>query len=105
MKGPVSIAVASERSAPTQTRLVVIGDSDFIANAQLDNAGNRDLLQGAVYWLMNQEQLIGISPKPIQALKLNLTGGQLKSLLFLSLLAMPLLCVVAGAGTWWLRRT
>ena len=105
VKGPVSIAVASERSTPTQTRLVVIGDSDFIANGQLGNAGNLDLVHGAVYWLMNQEQLIGVSPKPIQALKLNLTGGQLKGLLFLSLLAMPLLCGVAGAGTWWLRRT
>jgi len=116
LKGPVSIAVASERkppapsageapgSPPSRTRLVVIGDSDFIVNAQLGNVGNRDFLLGAVYWLIEQEQRIGIGPKPIQSIKLNLTGSQLRGILWFSLLAMPLVCGVSGVGMWWLRR-
>ena len=112
LKGPVSIAVAAERtiSAPdgkssAKARLVVIGDSDFAINAQLPNAGNRDFLLGAVYWLTEQEQLIGIGPKPLNTVKLNLTGQQLTGVGWFSFLALPLACGLLGALMWWTRRT
>ena len=105
LKGPVSIAVAVERKTPSLTRLVVIGDSDFIANAQLSNVGNRDLFLGAVSWLAQQEHLIGIGPRSIESIKLHLTRNQLTGMLWLSLLAMPLSCGVLGALMWWMRRT
>ena len=109
LKGPVSIAVATERRpAPPAggagTRLVVIGDSDFIINAQLANVGNRDFLLGAFYWLIEQEQLIGIGPKPLEAMKLDLTSAELRGLSWFSFLAMPLACGLVGAGVWWVRR-
>lgn len=115
LKGPVSIAVAAERlpatlpeqagSPPLRTRLVVIGDSDFVINAQLGNAGNKDFLLGAVHWLIEQEQLIGISPKTLESIKLTLTGGQLTGIFWLSFLVLPLACILLGIGMWWLRRT
>jgi len=104
-KGPVSIAVAVERVTSATTRLVVIGDSEFVANTQIANApGNLDFLLGAFYWLVGQEQLIGIGPKPLESIKLNLTEQQLGGLRWFYLLAMPLLCVLLGAGMWWVRR-
>ena len=108
LKGPVPIAVAAERDAAAQegarTRLVVIGDSEFLIDGQLSNLGNRDFLLGGVFWLLEQEQRIGIGPKTLEALKLNLTGKQLSNILWLSLLGMPLLCGALGVGMWWLRR-
>lgn len=108
LKGPVSIAAAAERESAAEgsarTRLVVIGDSEFLIDAQLSNVGNRDLLLGAVFWLIEQEHRIGIGPKTIEALKLNLTGKQLSNFLWLSLLAMPLACGLLGIGMWWQRR-
>ncbi len=104
LKGPVSIAVAIERTQPSRTRLVVFGDSDFAANAQLGNVGNRDIALGAVYWLTEQERLIGIGPKTLQSIKLNLTRRQLTRVLWFSLFALPLLCGVLGTGLWWVRR-
>ena len=104
LKGPVSIAVAAERVLPTHSRLVAFGDSDFIINGQLSNVGNRDLLLGAFYWLIEQEQLIGIGPKTLEAAKLSLTGAELRTVLWFGLLAMPLACGLAGAGVWWGRR-
>ncbi|MBI4003681.1 MAG: GldG family protein [Candidatus Omnitrophica bacterium] len=108
LKGPVSIAAAAERGSAADggapTRLVVIGDSEFLIDAQLSNVGNRDFLLGAVFWLIEQEQRIGIGPKTIEALKLNLTGTQLSNFLWLSLLAMPLACGGLGIGMWWRRR-
>ncbi len=120
LKGPVSIAVASERRpaapqisslgatpaqpTPPHTRLVVIGDSDFVINAQLGNVGNRDFILAAVDWLIDQEQLIGIGPKALESVKLNLTSGQLTSVFWFSFLVMPLACTLLGLGMWLFRR-
>jgi ABC-type uncharacterized transport system involved in gliding motility auxiliary subunit len=127
LKGPVSIAVAAERlpmpasgdpaelggrghaeaeggGTTSTARLVVVGDSDFVINAQLANAGNRDLLFGAVHWLAGQEQLIGIGPKTIESIKLNLTAEQLRRVFWFSVLGMPLMVAATGAGVWYLRR-
>ncbi|MBI2104830.1 MAG: GldG family protein [Candidatus Omnitrophica bacterium] len=101
VKGPVPIAVAAERQAG---RLVVIGDSDFAMNAQLGNAGNRDLVRGALYWLIEQEQLIGIGPKPIESIRLNLTAPQLNRVFWFSFLAMPGVVGLVGVGMWLARR-
>jgi len=114
LTGPVSIAVAAERApaagaaggeAPPPSRLVVVGDSDFVANSQLSNVGNRDLVLGVTYWLIEQEQLIGIGPKPIESIHLNLTGPQLSGIFWFSFLAMPGVVGALGAGMWWVRRT
>lgn len=107
-RGPVSIAAAAEAPAATPdgapARLVVIGDSDFFIDGQLSNVGNRDFLLGAIYWLIEQEERIGIGPKTLEAFKLNLTAKQLANILWFSLLAMPLGCGLLGVGMWWLRR-
>ena len=105
LKGPVSIAVAIERATPAKTRLVVVGDSDFVMDGQIANAGNRDLALGITYWLTEQESLIGISPKPIESIKLSLTAGQLSGVFWFSFLAMPLLLGAIGGAVWWNRRT
>lgn len=108
VKGPVSVAVAAERSsavpAASRARIVAIGDSDFMMNAQLDNVGNKDFLMGAVFWLINQEPLIGIGPKVPESLKLRLTEPLLIRLSWTSVLAMPLLCSLLGTGVWLVRR-
>ena len=112
LKGPVSIAVAAERKIPAKgetpeasARIVVAGDSEFVVNAQLGNLANRDFLLGAVYWLIEEEHLIGIGPKPLNSIKLNLTSRQMTGLFWFSFLAMPLLCGLLGAAMWWWRRT
>ncbi len=112
LKGPVPIAVAVERrktatepgrdGAPA--RLVVIGDSDFATNAQLGSVGNRDFAISAIYWLMEQERLIGIGPKTVESLRLHLTGAQLRSAFWVCVAGLPLLLGTLGLGVWWLRR-
>ncbi len=113
--GPLAVAAAAERAtAPAATdpaglgqpgRVVAIGDSDFVVNAQLANIGNRDFLQGAVQWLAAQEQLIGIGPKTLESLKLSLTAGQLSRSRLLLLLGFPGLLLATGCAVWWRRRS
>lgn len=104
VKGPVPIAVAVQRKDSPQTRLVVIGDSDFLVNGQLTNAGNLDLVMGCFHWLAEQESLIGIGPKPLESIKLNLTSAQMGGLRWFSLGVLPLLFAALGVCMWWLRR-
>lgn len=114
LKGPVSIAVAVERQGqpPTEgspeargaTRMVVIGDSDFLSNAQVSNVGNLDLALGTLHWLVEQEQLIGIGPKPLESVKLNLTASQLSGIFWFSFAIFPCCSMLLGAGMWWVRR-
>ncbi len=105
LKGPVSIAVAAQRSQPVETRLVVLGDSEFAMDAQLTQIGNRDLFSGAIYWLIEEERLIGISPKPLESIKLSLPADTMRNLFWVSFLAMPLSIGMLGAVVWWLRRS
>ncbi len=103
-KGPISLAVAVERTTQPLVRLVVIGDSDFVTNAQLGNVGNRDFALAAMHWLTSQEQLIGIGPKPLESIKLNLTASQMGYLFWFSIAAFPAFAFAGGAIMWWLRR-
>lgn len=114
-KGPVSIAAAVESQAGDRTpttvgvarptaRLVVIGDSDFVSNGQLSNAGNGDLALACLHWLAAQEQLIGISPKPFESTRLNLMAGQMSVIFWFSIALLPCTALALGAAMWWQRR-
>ena len=46
-----------------ETRIVVFGDSDFVANGYLGIPGNKDLFLNTVNWLAQQENLISIRPR------------------------------------------
>lgn len=91
-------------SAPTpETRLAVIGDSDFAANATLGIQGNRDLFLNAVSWLAQQEDLISIRPKDPEDRRLTMTAGQQRFVTWFTLLVIP--AAVFGAGIYgWVRR-
>ena len=98
------MAVAAERKGSPPTRLVVIGDSDFASNAKLTDVGNLDFVSGALHWLVAQEQLIGIGPKPLESIKLNLTASQMRGIFWFSLAVLPGLASLLGVGMWLVRR-
>ena len=109
-QGPVSLAVAAE---PEKTegaqpaagwRLVVVGDSDFITNGQIANAGNLNLALNAVNWLVKQEAALGIAPRAPEQVQLFLSAAQMRAVLLISLVGLPLAAVVMGVAVWWRRR-
>jgi ABC-type uncharacterized transport system involved in gliding motility auxiliary subunit len=46
--------------APGPSRMVVIGNSEFLNNATINQLGNRDLLLNSLGWLAREEGLIQI---------------------------------------------
>ena len=91
-------------TAKPETRVVVLGDSDFAANGGLGIQGNRDLFMNMVGWLSQQENLIAIRPKDPGDRRLILTAGQQANLAWLSLLIIPGFIFGTGVYTWWRRR-
>jgi hypothetical protein len=117
-KGPIPIgAVVSAAATPTdapkpgeetaskpETRVAVIGDSDFVANSGLGIQGNKDLYMNTIGWLSQQENLISIRPKEPDDRRLTLTATQQANIQWLSLLVIPGLIFGSGVYTWWRRR-
>ncbi len=102
--GPVPLAVTGEHFA-SDTRVVVIGDSDFASNARFNAFGNGDMFVNAVDWAAGQEQLINLTPRqktqrillPPQTITINLIY---LGLVFL----LPGAVMIAGIIVWYRRR-
>jgi ABC-type uncharacterized transport system involved in gliding motility auxiliary subunit len=117
-KGPIAIASAVTASAAStappkpgdadapkpETRVAVIGDSDFVANGGLGIQGNKDLFMNTIGWLSQQENLISIRPKEADDRRITLTATQQSNITWLSLLIIPGFVFGTGIYTWWRRR-
>jgi ABC-type uncharacterized transport system involved in gliding motility auxiliary subunit len=123
-QGPISIAAAvsatateapsaqtsrdkngkkDETSRP-ETRVVVVGDSDFASNGTGGLPGNRNLFMNIVNWLGQQENLIAIRPREPEDRRLVLTADQQRRIAWLALVVIPGLIIGSGVYTWWRRR-
>ena len=92
--------VVSERGT---TRIVVVGDSNFLSNQMIESAGNREFAHAAVNWLLDRPQLYeGVGPRALDQYRIMLTKSQMLNLC-ISLATMPGAILVLG-GLVWLRR-
>ncbi len=108
--GPVSVAVAVEKGSAggidvqiRPTRLVVFGDADFVSNGAL-TGGDLDFFMNALNWLLERKELLAISAKPIEKVRLLLTRHDLAMLFWLTVVIMPAAVGLAGLLIWWRRR-
>ena len=114
VQAPVTIAMAvargKETSAPAAAdpaagaRLVVFGDSDFAANAELPNVSNANLFLNTAHWLIGSGELVGIAPKMPEQNALTVSASTLRRIGLLSLLGIPALALAAGLAVWAKRR-
>jgi ABC-type uncharacterized transport system involved in gliding motility auxiliary subunit len=120
-KGPITIGAAAS-AAPTspeppaessppdpeapkpETRVAVVGDSDFAANAFVGIQGNQDMFMNVLGWLSQQENLIAIRPKNPEDRRITVTETQQRNIIWLSLLVIPACIFGAGVYSWARRR-
>jgi ABC-type uncharacterized transport system involved in gliding motility auxiliary subunit len=86
------------------TRIVLIGDTDFAANAHFRNGGNGDLFLNAVNWLAEEEHLISIRPKHYSFRRLLVGKDTERFIRYSSVGLLPALVLILGAVIWWRRR-
>ena len=87
-----------------ETRVAVIGDSDFAANFGLGIQGNRDLFLNTINWLAQQENLIAIRPREPDDRRVTLTAVQQRNALWIALFIIPGGVGALGVYSWWGRR-
>ena len=123
--GPVSIAVAASAPATDapappapapaantpatdapkpETRVVIVGDSDFATNRALGIQGNRDIFLNMANWLAQQENLIAIRPKNPEERPLTMTADQQRMVFYFTLFIVPALLFANGIRVWWKKR-
>lgn len=114
-QGPLTIGVALTRTfeaaaakpsqAKAQTKMVVIGDSDFatVANPQVLNS---DLFLNSVTWLGSgaDDPSLSIRPKETKDRRIELSPTNWRILIMLGLGFLPLAAFGSGAYLWWKRR-
>jgi ABC-type uncharacterized transport system involved in gliding motility auxiliary subunit len=122
LKGPLTLGVALKRKLPvpsqanpsptppanptaTESRMVVIGDSDFATDGSFAQQLNGDVFLNSVNWASQQDrQPLSIRPKEPKNRRINLTSAQANVLALSSLLVLPLIGFAVAAILWWLRR-
>lgn len=106
-KGPLVLGAAGTYTTGKEDgngRFVVVGCSSWIANFFVRFNGNRDLFLNMMNWLSSDEDLISIRPKEQTDRRLTMNARQMSMVFYESVLAIPLIIVVAGVGVWWRRR-
>ena len=102
------IALAAEgrlsESAATTFRMIVAGDADFASNSFFPYLANSDAVLAELAWLTREERAPAMKP-PVEVLPtVSLTGEQMRSIFFITVLLMPGLIALAGSAMWWWRR-
>jgi ABC-type uncharacterized transport system involved in gliding motility auxiliary subunit len=103
--GDAAKAKQGDEPKKPESRVVVIGDSDFAATFALGIQGNRDLFMNTINWLAQQENLIAIRPREAGDRRITLTARQQTGIFWLSLLVVPAAVLGVGIYTWTRRRT
>ncbi|MBN1270000.1 MAG: GldG family protein [Kiritimatiellae bacterium] len=110
LPGPVGVAVAVEKGAVPginvqiqPTRIVAVGDSDFVSNGAL-TGGDLDFFMSALNWLLERETLMAIAPKPIEESRLVMSARDLALLFWAVVVGLPAGVAVIGLLVWWRRR-
>jgi hypothetical protein len=98
-------AVADASVDVAASKMVVVGNKEFVLNQQL-NAPNLDFLILTLNWMLpERSKLTGVAPKTVKTLALNLTEAQIGGIAFYTMVLIP--CAVAALGIFvaWRRRT
>jgi len=98
-------ANAEENEAtPPESRLVVVGDSDFAANNAVGIQGNRDIFLNMANWLAQQEDLIAIRPRDPESRPITMTADQGRMVFWFTMLLVPALLFANAVRVHWRRR-
>jgi len=97
---------ANKSDKPKQeTRMVVLGNTDFATNGLFSQQINGDVLLNSISWLSQQDdRLLSISPKEPKNRRINMTFLQASLLAWLSIIIVPFLGLLIAGFLWWRRR-
>jgi len=107
--GPLPMAQALQRNlmiedSPLSQRVVVVADSDFLANSYIGAGANLLLGQNIFNWLSQDEQLISFEIKSAPDLQLKLSDTQVTLIGLTFLVFLPAGLLITGLLIWRKRK-
>ncbi len=113
LKGPVGVAVAVTAHTGVQvadsdrlrdTRIVAVGDQDFVSNDKIRIVGHWNFLLNSLAWLTETEELVGVRPARQEDPPLRLTPAQDRAIAWITILGAFQTIAVIGVVIYVLRR-
>ncbi|MBW4648806.1 MAG: Gldg family protein [Kastovskya adunca ATA6-11-RM4] len=102
---PSPDATSQTEQKSSESRLVVIGNSNFATNNLFEQQLNGDVFLNSVSWLgQRDEQALSLRPREQTNRRINLSPVQGSALAWISLLLVPLLGFTTAGVIWWRRR-
>jgi len=106
-RGPVPIAFViwetKEEEEPSDTRIIVFTDADFLTNAYIGSYSNAQMGLNAINWLSELDYKVFVDQKEFKVDRLDLTSKQ-KKLIIIILILMPVVIGIFGVGVWMQRK-
>lgn len=99
-RGPFVLATALERSA----RVVVTGSAQLATDDFWNLLGNSSFVLSSINWVVGQETLVSIPPKPPVTNTLSMPDSMRRFAALFSLFALPATMLLLGGIVWWQRR-
>ena len=104
-RGPLIVSMlATKGDRDSNSKLLVIGDSDFVNNEFIYQLFNRDFFMNCMAYLSKQASLISVRPRHLFASRLDYDPVTMTRIFTVSVLIFPQLFLMAGIGIWWFRR-
>lgn len=107
LNGPLNLAVVSEKTYPTESRVMVIGSAMALElpEQMTGSKANNEFVSGSVAWLTNNQTNLKIAPKVITEGKItNLTNVTVKIMYYGLVIVLPLAILAVGIVIWLRRR-
>lgn len=114
IQGPLVLGIASAKPRPTEagdgssstkeSRVVVIGDSDFAADGAFGQQRNGDVFANSVGWLVGDEDILSIAPKNSKQRMIHLTEAQAQVVRWVTIILLPAAALFIGMTVWTKRR-
>lgn len=101
LAGPLPVAAVATRSPFGRTgmkksRVVLVGDSDFVNNVFFGVLGNSDWFENALAYLSDDESMITIRPRPALHDQIYLSESQGRLVFLIGIILLPALSLAAG---------
>lgn len=114
-RGPIPVMAVTTTPAGEETdaegtkrekygKMILVGDSDFANNTNINLAGNGDLFLNTVNWLAEEADLIAVRAKGANVSPVILTASQGRAIFWIPVIMVPSAVLMAGIGVYSRRR-
>jgi ABC-type uncharacterized transport system involved in gliding motility auxiliary subunit len=85
-------------------KVIVIGDSDYANNTNINLVGNRDLFLNTINWLAEKADFVGVRARKKNISPVTLTASQGRAVFWIPVVMVPSMVLMAGMGIYGRRR-